>query len=152
MNFHYLTKDEINIIVNIDKESNKTPWSLHDYEESFKNPHHYFVGYSINNKLIGICAYSLVIDEAEILQIVIEKESQGNGYGYQLLNHVCNLVIAQKATQIFLEVMVGNTNAINLYHKLGFNIIGKRKNYYRVEGKSIDAILMAKTLIGFDLS
>lgn len=149
MNFYTLTKDDINTAFIIDKTSNKTPWSLHDYEESFKNPNHYFIGCSIEDKLIGICAYSLVLDEAEILQIVISKEEQSNGYGYQLLSHICNLVTKQKATQIFLEVMIGNNNAINLYDKLGFNIVGKRKNYYRVDGKNIDAILMAKTLMDF---
>lgn len=152
MNFYTLNKDKLNTMVDIDNRSNKTPWSLHDYEASFDNPNHYFIGCSIDNKLIGICAYSLIVDEAEILQIVIDKHAQGNGYGYKLLNYICNLVTEQKSSQIFLEVMVGNTNAINLYHKLGFNIIGKRKNYYRVDGKSIDAILMAKTLVGVNLS
>ncbi|MDQ5948671.1 MAG: [ribosomal protein S18]-alanine N-acetyltransferase [Pseudomonadota bacterium] len=42
--------------------------------------------------------------------------------------------------------MVGNLAAINLYHKIGFNVISTRKNYYNVNGKYIDALVMAKQL------
>lgn len=150
MSFYDLTKSELDTIIKIDKQANKTPWSLYDYEESFKNPNHYCIGYKIEEKLIGFCVYGLVLDEAEILQIVIDKDSHGKGHGYQLLNHISNILKKQKASQIFLEVMLGNSHAINLYHKSGFNIVGRRKNYYRVDGKNIDAILMAKTLVDFN--
>lgn len=151
MKFHKLDSNQLIKVCDIDKSSNNTPWSLYDYEESFKNPNHHFIGISVNDKLIGFCVYSTVLDEAEILQIVIEKHMHGHGYGYNLLNYICSILSSNNISQIFLEVMVGNQNAINLYNKLGFNIIGKRKHYYHVDGKSFDAILMAKTFFEFHI-
>lgn len=151
MIFKPLSKLDLAMVYQIDKQSNRSPWTLHDYQESYNNDNHYLIGLFDGNNLIGTCVYSLVLDEVEILQIVIDKTLQGHGYGYLLLQYVCNTVKSAHAAQIFLEVMVGNTAAINLYHKLGFNIVGKRKNYYRVDGIYIDAILMAKTLFNFDL-
>lgn len=150
MIFRALNKQELEIIYLIDVSTNKSPWSLHSYKESLENDNHNIIGlFDDNGELLGGCVYSIVLDEAEILQIVISSSWQGNGYGYLLLNHICDIVKSNNASQIFLEVMVGNTSAINLYHKSGFNIIGKRKNYYKVDGKLIDAILMAKTFFDF---
>lgn len=133
----------------IDQAANLTPWTLHNYQQSLEDPNHYLLGLmNDNDELIATCVYSLVMDEAEILQLVVDKNFQGNGYGYLLLKQVCN-ILSQTATQLFLEVRVGNTTAINLYHKLDFNIVGKRKNYYHVNGKYVDAILMAKTFLTF---
>lgn len=148
MKFSALVADDLPIVQQLDKMANFTPWTLHNYQQSLDDPNHYLIGLWNDKQLIGTCVYSVVMDEAEILQIVIDKSFQGNGYGYLLLKHVCD-ILAPTASQLFLEVRVGNTNAINLYHKLGFNIVGKRKNYYLVDGKYFDAILMAKTFLTF---
>jgi ribosomal-protein-alanine N-acetyltransferase len=39
-----------------------------------------------------------------------------------------------------LEVRVSNQAAVNLYHKFGFQIVGRRPRYYRDNGE--DALLM----------
>ena len=38
----------------------------------------------------------------------------------------------------------GNVPAIGLYEKLGFEVVGRRRNYYREEGE--DALLMTVVL------
>lgn len=149
MKFIELEAKDLSLMQQIDKTANLTPWTLHNYQQSLEDPNHYLLGLvDDNDKLIATCVYSLVMDEAEILQLVVDKNFQGNGYGYLLLKQVCN-ILSQTATQLFLEVRVGNATAINLYHKLDFNIVGKRKNYYHVNGKYVDAILMAKTFLTF---
>lgn len=47
----------------------------------------------------------------------------------------------EKATSITLEVNEENEPAIKLYKKYGFNILGKRKNYYN---NMHDAYIMTK--------
>lgn len=149
MIFRQLVIEDLAAACDIDKNSNRSPWSLHDYQQSFKDEKHFLLGLFDENQLLGFCVYSVVLDEAEILQLVVQGSSQGNGYGQMLLSKVCAILNEQNITQLFLEVMVGNSIAINLYHKIGFNIIGKRKNYYNIDGKRFDAILMAKTFFNF---
>lgn len=149
MIFRQLAIEELTLACDIDKNSNRSPWSLYDYQQSFKDDKHFLMGLFDEDQLIGFCVYSIVLDEAEILQLVVQKNSQGNGYGYTILNNICAILSEQNITQLFLEVMVGNNIAINLYQKIGFNIIGKRKNYYNIDGKRFDAILMAKTFFSF---
>ncbi len=144
INYRKLQQPELTEIARLDAISNRSPWSLFDYQQSELNPAHYLIGMYREGEIIGCCLYSMVAGEAEILQFFIRYELQHQGYGKQLLQHILATLDAEDIEQTFLEVMVGNTPAINLYHQLGFNIIGNRKNYYHVDGKKIDALMMAR--------
>lgn len=142
-----VSNSELAEIAALDAQVNRSAWSLFNYQQSVQDDNHQILGaYDEDDQIIGVCVFSRVLDEAEILQIFVRHEKQRNGYATILLEQVCQLLQIQQVNQIFLEVMVGNTSAINLYEKLGFNVIGNRKNYYKVDGKYIDALLMAKQL------
>lgn len=142
-----VSNSELAEIAALDAQVNRSAWSLFNYQQSAQDDNHQILGaYDKDDQIIGVCVFSRVLDEAEILQIFVRHEKQRNGYATILLEQVCQLLQIQQVNQIFLEVMVGNTSAINLYEKLGFNVIGNRKNYYKVDGKYIDALLMAKQL------
>jgi ribosomal-protein-alanine N-acetyltransferase len=120
---------------------------LFNYQQSYNDDTHTILGiYEDSRLLLGACVYSQVLDESEILQICIRYEKQGNGHGQRLLSKVMDELREAGIGQLFLEVMVGNSTALKLYQKLGFNVIGNRKNYYHVNGKFIDALLMAVEL------
>ncbi len=142
-----VSNSELAAIASLDAQVNRSPWSLFNYQQSAQDENHQIIGaYDDTDNIIGICVFSKALDEAEILQIFIRYEKQRNGFGTILLSEILNLLQSQQIAQVFLEVMVGNNPAIQLYQKLGFNIIGTRKNYYKVDGKYIDALLMAKQL------
>lgn len=144
ISYRNLQQNELPEIARLDAISNRSPWSLFDYQQSDLNPAHYLIGMYRNSEIIGCCLYSMVAGEAEILQFFIRYELQQQGFGKQLLQNILASLDDAGIEQTFLEVMVGNTPAINLYHQLGFNIIGNRKNYYHVDGKKIDALMMAR--------
>ena len=50
------------------------------------------------------------------------------------------------AQRVFLEVRPSNPAAIALYHREGFNEIGRRPRYYPAKDGREDAIVMAKEL------
>jgi ribosomal-protein-alanine N-acetyltransferase len=145
--FRQLEKSELAELATLDAGTNRSPWSLFNYQQSYNDDTHTILGiYEDSRLLLGACVYSQVLDESEILQICIRYEKQGNGHGQRLLSKVMDELREAGIGQLFLEVMVGNSTALKLYQKLGFNVIGNRKNYYHVNGKFIDALLMAVEL------
>lgn len=142
-----LVAEEAISLANIDISVNPSAWSTENYLDAIKNENQCILGiFNEQNLLIGGVSYSCVLDEAEILQVCISSNQQRNGYASQLFGHLFDMLIDSGVTQVFLEVRCNNTPAINLYHKLGFNIIAERKNYYKINGKLFDALIMAKSV------
>ena len=66
------------------------------------------------------------------------------GIGTRLMQHCFDVWVGQGAASVHLEVRPSNRAAIEFYLKLGFELIGKRYNYY-ADTKE-DAVLMMKKL------
>lgn len=62
------------------------------------------------------------------------------------MRRLMDLARWHRAERIFLEVRPSNPRAIQLYHSLGFNEIGRRPNYYPATRGREDAIVMALEL------
>ena len=61
-----------------------------------------------------------------------------------MLSDILDKIIKEGAEEIFLEVRPSNHGARSLYEKLGFQILGVRKNYYQSPVE--DALIMGKNL------
>ena len=114
-----------------------SPWSekqiLSDMQQD--NVDYFFV--KKDEKIVGFLAISQLAGELEITNIDIKKDYQGHGLGSQLLADLDYVDFP-----IFLEVRASNTPAQALYKKWGFDIIGKRKQYYHEPVE--DAIIMKR--------
>ncbi len=87
--------------------------------------------------ILGFIHISVINNEIDIINIIVDKNSRGKSIGTNLLNYV--LSIYNKHI-FYLEVSEDNIRAINLYKKFNFKIINKRLNYY----KDKDALIMKK--------
>lgn len=95
---------------------------------------------------VGHGVIQLILDEAHLLNITVKPESQGNGLGLRLLEHLMQRATALGARECFLEVRDSNRSAYRLYERYGFNEIGRRRDYYPAVGGREDALVMACTL------
>lgn len=95
-----------------------------------------------NNKIIGFATYSIIYERGEIVDIIIEPKMRFRGYGSKLLNFIVEMIRKNGCVNITLEVNSTNVAAINLYNKLGFEVVAVRKKYY---GEN-DGYLMKKDL------
>jgi ribosomal-protein-alanine N-acetyltransferase len=87
-----------------------------------------------------------VLDEEELLLIAVTPEARRRGVGAALIEHLFAIARTRGTARVFLEMRRGNP-AIHLYHKLGFEPIGERRNYYRMaNGDRIDAITFARSI------
>jgi ribosomal-protein-alanine N-acetyltransferase len=138
-------KSDLSILVKLDTESNLTHWSLSDYQESLNNKQHFIYVVEEHGKIVACTVFSIVIDEAEILQFWVENNSKRRGLGLYLLNYILTELRQRfHVLRVFLEVRDGNKPAINLYLKLGFVEVGRRQNYYNVDTWQFDALIMHK--------
>ena len=94
------------------------------------------------DEIVGFAAVSIVLDEAEITNIVIKKNYRGKKLSLLLMEILIQTAKEASCSKIHLEVNENNKIAQNLYNLFGFEQVGLRKNYY----KNQDAILMAKNL------
>lgn len=66
-----------------------------------------------------------------ILMLVTHKDSRRKGYATILLREFIRLCALEGVRLITLEVRTSNVGAINLYRKMGFEVVKKIENYYR---------------------
>jgi ribosomal-protein-alanine N-acetyltransferase len=96
--------------------------------------------------LLGYEALSTVLDEGSLDNIAVDPAYRRQGVAQALLEALIAQGQAQRLSFITLEVREHNAPAIGLYEKNGFQVVGRRKNYY--EKPREDAILMTLTLEG----
>lgn len=117
-------------------------WNYNVLKEELENKNSKYLVAKIDNEIIGFAGIKVILDEADIMNIVVKKNFRNNGVGSLILKNLINLSKELSLSSISLEVDEANIVAINLYKKFDFKEIGNRKNYY----KNNNAILMSKKL------
>ncbi len=99
-----------------------------------------------NDSLISFIIGDLLdiekIAEYEILLIYVCKRYRKKGIGKNLLNKISENKKYLK--KIYLEVSKNNYEGISFYKKMNFKNSYTRKNYYTIDDKKIDALVMSK--------
>ena len=101
----------------------------------------------VSGCIVGHGILSVGAGEAHLLNICVNPDFQGKGYGRVLVEHLVSQARSQAAISMFLEVRVSNQIAYQLYEKLGFNEVGVRENYYPAFVGREDALVLAIELI-----
>lgn len=111
-----------------------SPWTL-DQLVADLTANTYYVAEQ-EGQLLGFLALQENDFEAEVLQIAVLPAYQGQG--------LARALFAQLPTdrEIFLEVRESNQPAYSFYLKAGFEVLGRRKDYYHAPVE--DAIIMKR--------
>lgn len=122
-------------------------WSYEGVCDVLKYNHNvYYVAIDDATKfVIGFAGIMVVGEDAELLNIAVEKAYQGKGIAVDLLRHLDEAACVQQAQRMLLEVRKSNQRAIDVYMHNGYQLIGTRKNYYVSPVE--DALIMEKRYI-----
>ncbi len=82
------------------------------------------------DEVVAYIIYWQVRDDVQINNIAVHPACRGLGLGEAMLRFAVAKVRAAGAGFMTLEVRKSNAAAWGLYHKLGFEVLGERKNYY----------------------
>lgn len=118
-------------------------WTESILKKELENENTRYIVAKENNKVVGFAGLLISPDIAEIMNIVTKKSERKKGIGSLLLDKLIEIAIDEDKEEITLEVNEKNTEAINLYSKKEFKIVGNRKKYY---DSKYDAIIMTKKL------
>lgn len=119
-------------------------WSYSVLEEEINSDNSYFlVARNENNIIVAFAGLKVILDEADIMNIVVRKDFRRNNIGSILLENLISYAKDNNLNTVNLEVNEHNLSAIHLYDKFSFDHIGIRKKYYNGES---DAIIMSKQL------
>ena len=135
-----MTASHIGGIAELEKECFSSPWSEDGLKSELSNSFaRFFVAVS-DGKIAGYIGSHNVLGEAYITNVAVLSEFRRNGVGKALVEFLVEQIRAEAAEFVTLEVRKSNLNAISLYEKCGFQMVGERKGFY--ENPREDAALM----------
>ena len=138
-----MKREDIPNIMRMEKKLFTTSWEEEMFIEEIEKQYAYVL--EIKNKIIGyICGWKL-LDEFNITNIAVASDFQRKGFGKALVKFLMSKLLDEKCFKFFLEVRESNQAAKKLYEKLGFVVIGIRKNYYHSPEE--DAMVLGVNLI-----
>lgn len=124
----------------------QTPWSQQSFMDALQSGYHALV-IEQQGKLQGFAIYLAAPDVLQLLLIAVQPDLQGQGLGRLLLEQGERYAQQQGLASIFLEVRESNSMAQEFYLHCGYEVIGRRKNYYlTAAGQREDALLMQKNI------
>lgn len=95
-------------------------------------------------ELAGFIVGRLLAGELHVNNVAVRCEFRRSGLGSHLLETTLTQARQRGATVSHLEVRAGNVAAQGLYQRSGFQVVGRRKKYYR--NPTEDALLMSLSL------
>ncbi|WP_034632702.1 ribosomal protein S18-alanine N-acetyltransferase [Maridesulfovibrio bastinii] len=132
-NQYYVEKmgpDDLSALMELESLCFNYHWSEKQFKLGLERGAFHVLGVRDGDKISGYLAYSILLDEMEILNLGVRPESRRKGIGLKLM-----LTLLQKCRDMgiqkgLLDVKKSNTPAIRLYESLGFKKTGVRKKYY----------------------
>ena len=92
-----------------------------------------------NASVAGFLFFRMIADEFHLMRIAVDPAARNRGIGHQLLSSALATAASRGAVHALLEVNAQNLAAIALYKSFGFQIEGRRRDYY---GAGEDALNM----------
>ena len=101
----------------------------------------YIIAKTNDGEIIGFAGIKIILDNADIMNIVVKKSWRNQGVGNLLLSNLISICKISNLSSLSLEVNEDNLPAIHLYEKFGFKQVGVRKNYYQDKDGMIMSLL-----------
>ena len=137
-----INENDIDLCYELDSKTISL-WSKKQWANEFKKEGTKIFGLLLENLVIGICVFQVVIDEVQINYFVVNQKFRKKGFGSYLMTYLINRCKKLNINKLLLEVSQSNITAENFYNRFDFSTVGIRKNYYK-DGS--DALLKEKIL------
>jgi ribosomal-protein-alanine N-acetyltransferase len=147
-----MTEHDLLEVVEIEQRSGLSYWGWDAYHTELQSPLDSIMlvarkkgsarpgDHSVIGFIVGRC----LADEVHVNNMAVRPDFRRRGIGQELLKALLIWGEAKKASQAVLEVRAGNAAAQSLYRASGFEVVGRRRRYYKDPLE--DALLMTISL------
>lgn len=146
-----MTPHDLLEVVEIEEACRLSLWGWDSYHAELSRPEAIMLvarrtradelnGHSLHGFLSG----RVSARELHINNIGVHESARRRGVGNALMNAAFDAGRRQGALTAILEVRAGNVAAQSLYRRFGFEVVGRRRQYYREPAE--DALLMNASL------
>jgi len=137
-----MSHNDLQQVHEIERQCFSAPWSIESFRYELEDRMTILLVAVLNKQIIGYICLRTIVDVTHVLNIAVLSKFRRRGVGTLLLKRAIKELKESGLDTRFvtLEVRASNRAAINLYKKFGFEIIGKRKDYYHSPRE--DAVLM----------
>jgi ribosomal-protein-alanine N-acetyltransferase len=126
----FMTVDDIDEVLEIERASFTTPWSETSFFNEIKNPRSISKVARLGERISGYLCASRIIDEGHILTFAVHPDFRRLGIASELIRDILGQLKREGCRFVFLEVRVSNSAARKMYESFGFRELGVRKDYY----------------------
>ncbi len=136
-----MSSNDLPEVIAIEDQCHATPWTSSSFKYEITNKEAVLKVVELNGRVIGYVCVRTILDMTHILNISVLPDFRRLGIGSMLVHSVLQVLGELRPDRaITLEVRESNTAAKKLYRKFGFEVTGRRKDYFKKPEE--DALIM----------
>ena len=131
MTIEIMEQSHVTGIADIEKLCFHDPWSENSIAGELGNDLALWLVALEGDAVVGYVGSQTVLGWTDMMNVAVHPDYRRKGVGEALIRMLMQMLRERKCECLTLEVRASNAGAIALYEKLGFQEVGRRKNYYR---------------------
>lgn len=128
------------------------PWTRGNFVDSIVAGYTAWTLNHVDGDLVGYCIAMSGVGEMHLLNITIAPAARRRGHARRIVTELVRVCRSRRESRLWLEVRESNDEAREVYRRLGFAAVGRRKGYYPAPaGRREDAIVMSLDVMRDDI-
>lgn len=140
MNIVTMEKCHVSQIAALEEQFFSAPWDENSIASELSNPLSCWLVAADGDTVAGYVGSQTVLGESDMMNLAVQPDYQRQGIGERLVLALIERLREKDSHCLTLEVRASNIPAKKLYEKLGFQMVGKRKNYYQRPREDADIL------------
>ena len=142
-----MTVASLDGVVELENAVYPFPWTRGNFVDSLVAGYTAWTLNHVDGDLVGYCVAMSGVGEMHLLNITIAPAARRRGHARRIVSELVRSCRARREARLWLEVRESNDDAREVYRRLGFAAVGRRKGYYPAPaGRREDAIVMSLEL------
>lgn len=138
----YMKPQHVAQVAALEKMCFADPWSENSIASELNNGLSLWLVAVEQEQVVGYIGSQTVMDASDMMNVAVHPQFRKQGIATGLIGMLVEELRKRGSHSLTLEVRASNEGAIRVYAGLGFQEVGRRKNYYR--NPKEDALILRK--------